>query len=47
MTDPDRSWFLGVQWHPEDTADSDVAQQTVFTEFIAASQRFVHAGAAS
>ena len=37
LVDPARSWFLGVQWHPEDTAASDPAQHAVFTEFIAAS----------
>jgi putative glutamine amidotransferase len=47
MVDPDQSWFLGVQWHPEDTAESDPAQHTAFTEFVAASRNYVRAGAAS
>ncbi len=46
MVDPDQSWFLGVQWHPEDTAESDPAQHTVFTEFVAASRNYVRAGTA-
>ena len=28
------SWFLGVQWHPEDTCASDPAQAAVFKAFI-------------
>jgi putative glutamine amidotransferase len=30
------SWFLGVQWHPEDTAATDPAQQALFDAFVAA-----------
>ncbi|MGO1051960.1 gamma-glutamyl-gamma-aminobutyrate hydrolase family protein [Crossiella sp. CA198] len=33
-----RGWFLGVQWHPEDTAHTDPAQQRLFAEFAAACQ---------
>ncbi|GLZ29279.1 gamma-glutamyl-gamma-aminobutyrate hydrolase [Lentzea sp. NBRC 105346] len=29
-------WFLGVQWHPEDTADSDPHQKSVFAAFVEA-----------
>ena len=29
-------WYLGVQWHPEDTAASDAQQAGVFEAFIAA-----------
>ncbi|WP_157430123.1 gamma-glutamyl-gamma-aminobutyrate hydrolase family protein [Actinomadura oligospora] len=36
--DGPRGWFLGVQWHPEDTAASDPAQQAVFTELVEASR---------
>lgn len=36
---PGRSaWFLGVQWHPEDTAAADAAQQGVFEDFVAAAR---------
>lgn len=28
--DPNAPWMLGVQWHPEETAASDPAQQTLF-----------------
>jgi putative glutamine amidotransferase len=27
-------WMLGVQWHPEDTADSDPAQQRLFDALV-------------
>ncbi|MFG2004554.1 gamma-glutamyl-gamma-aminobutyrate hydrolase family protein [Spirillospora sp. NPDC048911] len=30
-------WFLGVQWHPEDTAATDPAQQSLFTALVQAS----------
>jgi putative glutamine amidotransferase len=33
---PDAGWVLGVQWHPEDTAASDSAQQRIFDAFVAA-----------
>jgi len=46
MIDPARSWFLGVQWHPEDTAATDPAQHAVFTEFIAASSEETRVAAA-
>jgi putative glutamine amidotransferase len=28
-------WLVGVQWHPEDTAEHDNAQQRLFNNFIA------------
>jgi putative glutamine amidotransferase len=27
-------WMLGVQWHPEDTADRDPAQQRLFDALV-------------
>lgn len=30
----DRAWMLGVQWHPEDTADADPAQQRLFDALV-------------
>jgi putative glutamine amidotransferase len=32
-------WFLGVQWHPEDTASADPANQRLFDAFIEAASR--------
>ncbi len=29
-------WFLGLQWHPEDTAATDPAQHSIFAQFVAA-----------
>jgi putative glutamine amidotransferase len=34
---PDR-WVVGVQWHPEDTAIDDPAQQGLFDAFVAAAR---------
>ncbi len=34
------SWLVAVQWHPEDTAASDAAQQRLFDALVAQ----VHAG---
>jgi putative glutamine amidotransferase len=31
--DPDR-WMVGVQWHPEDTADDDPAQEALFDGLV-------------
>ena len=31
-----RSWFIAVQWHPEDTAHKDPVQQALFDAFVAA-----------
>jgi putative glutamine amidotransferase len=39
-TDPsDRQWFLGVQWHPEDTADTDPAQHAIFAGLVGAASQ--------
>jgi putative glutamine amidotransferase len=27
-------WYLGVQWHPEDTAESDLQQAGIFRAFV-------------
>jgi putative glutamine amidotransferase len=32
-------WFLGVQWHPEDTAATDPAQQEIFSALVAAARQ--------
>jgi putative glutamine amidotransferase len=40
LTEP-RGWFLGLQWHPEDTAADDPAQQALFDAFVAAARRSV------
>jgi putative glutamine amidotransferase len=31
-----RAWVVGVQWHPEDTAADDPANQGVFDAFVRA-----------
>ncbi len=31
-------WVVGVQWHPEDTADTDPVQQQLFDGLVAAAQ---------
>jgi putative glutamine amidotransferase len=36
LDEPTGAWFLGVQWHPEDTAADDPAQQSVFDALVAA-----------
>lgn len=36
--DADAPRFLGLQWHPEDTADRDAAQQAIFAAFVAAAR---------
>lgn len=33
---PGEPWVVGVQWHPEDSADRDDQQQALFDRFIAA-----------
>ncbi len=33
-----RGWYLGVQWHPEDTAASDPKQAALFAALVAAAQ---------
>jgi putative glutamine amidotransferase len=30
----ERGWLVGVQWHPEDTAADDPAQQGLFDELV-------------
>ena len=35
---PDR-WVVGVQWHPEDTAERDSEQQGLFDAFVAAARQ--------
>jgi putative glutamine amidotransferase len=32
--EPGTGWFLGVQWHPEDTAADDPAQQALFDTLV-------------
>ncbi len=34
--EPGRGWFLAVQWHPEDTAADDPAQQRLFGALVSA-----------
>jgi putative glutamine amidotransferase len=31
-------WYLGVQWHPEDSAATDPVQAAVFRHFVAAAE---------
>lgn len=33
------AWYLGVQWHPEDTAATDPAQAAIFRSFVEAATR--------
>lgn len=33
-----RGWFAAVQWHPEDTAHEDPAQQRLFDAFVRAAR---------
>jgi putative glutamine amidotransferase len=37
---PGGGWVVGVQWHPEDTAPDDVANQRLFDAFGAAARRW-------
>lgn len=30
----ENAWFIGVQWHPEDTAEEDPAQQALFDALV-------------
>ncbi len=34
LADPDGPWIVSVQWHPEDTAESDPIQQRLFDAFV-------------
>jgi putative glutamine amidotransferase len=36
---PEQPFFLGVQWHPEETSEHDPAQQRLFEALIEATQR--------
>jgi putative glutamine amidotransferase len=36
-------WFIGLQWHPEDTASSDNAQSALFVEFVQQATKFASA----
>jgi len=38
-TAAERQWFLGVQWHPEDTADGDPAQHLIFGGLVDAAAK--------
>ncbi|MET8206594.1 gamma-glutamyl-gamma-aminobutyrate hydrolase family protein, partial [Streptomyces sp. NPDC005373] len=33
-----RAWFTAVQWHPEDTAHEDGAQQGIFDALVRAAR---------
>jgi putative glutamine amidotransferase len=35
-----RGWFLGVQWHPEDSFESDPAQLSLFDSLVGAASAF-------
>ena len=35
----DRGWIVGVQWHPEETAADDPAQQSLFGALVAEARR--------
>jgi putative glutamine amidotransferase len=35
VVEHDDDWLVGVQWHPEDTAEHDRAQQSLFNNFVA------------
>jgi len=39
LAEPAGGWFLAVQWHPEDTAASDPAQQRLFGALVSAAAR--------
>lgn len=34
VNDTDEGWILGVQWHPEETADTDPSQQALFDTLV-------------
>ena len=36
LAEPGGGWFLAVQWHPEDTAAGDPAQQQLFKALVSA-----------
>jgi putative glutamine amidotransferase len=37
-------WYLGVQWHPEDSAATDPVQAAVFRHFVAAAAAYAREG---
>jgi putative glutamine amidotransferase len=41
VLDDGRGWFLGVQWHPEDTIDTDTVQLGLFEAVVAAARQRV------
>ena len=40
LEDVEGPWVVGVQWHPEDTAATDPAQQGLFDALVAEAFRF-------
>lgn len=38
-----KGWFLGLQWHPEDTAKSDDTQSALFVKLVNEAHRFASA----
>lgn len=38
--DTEQQWFVGVQWHPEDTAETDPAQRAIFTGLVRSASDF-------
>ena len=38
-------WYLGVQWHPEDSAATDPVQAAIFRHFVEAAAKRAHASA--
>lgn len=38
VEDADGRWIVGVQWHPEDTADRDAGQRRIFGAFVEAAR---------
>ena len=45
MENPDRSFAVAVQWHPEAMVRDDVHARNLFTAFVAAARRFSHQNA--
>jgi len=41
LADRDGPWVVSVQWHPEDTAATDPAQQRLFDTFVAETASFL------
>ncbi|WP_205326077.1 gamma-glutamyl-gamma-aminobutyrate hydrolase family protein [Glycomyces sp. YM15] len=39
-SDRGEGWFLGVQWHPEDTFDTDPRQLAIFTAHVDAARKY-------